>query len=111
MIQSEEYKNRELYTKHGLIKFDEKGIAEVPNQSLEKKLIKMYTFELVKVEEDDTKVEEDDTKVEEEADKVEEDTKVEEQEIEKKKSPAKTTTRRKSSTTRTAKSNVEKDEK
>lgn len=104
MIQSEEYKNRELYTKHGLIKFDEKGIAEVPNKSLEKKLINMYTFELVKVEEDDTKVEE-------EADKVEEDTKVEEQEIEKKKSPAKTTTRRKSSTTRTAKSNVEKDEK
>lgn len=100
MIQSEEYKNKELYTKSGVIKFDENGIAEVPNKALEGKLLKMYTFEEYEEADAEAKVEEADTE-----DKVDDSSNATDKEsTDSKKSTAKTTTRKKASTSRTTKS-------
>lgn len=100
MIQSEEYKNKKLYTKSGVLTFDEKGVAEVPDEVLEGELLKMYTFDVYEAEEAEAKAEEAEAKAEAKA----EDT--DKEPTDSKKSPAKTTTRKKASTSRTTKATL-----
>lgn len=69
MIKNEDYKNRVVFTKHGKVEFDEKGIADAEPKA-EKSLASLQGFDLVKQEKKEdtsTEVVEEKTEDKEEA--------------------------------------------
>ena len=100
MIKSEEYKNREVYTEWGVLKFDENGIAELEkkNSKADSKIATLFEFEIFEKESEE---EELPTDAEESTEK---DSEGEEEVTEKpevKKAPAKKRTTRTAKTTKT----------